>query len=95
LIIIVIDYFVKLLLINAVLLNPIWRCFSTGGPQPSGGPRSSFGGPQVLSNFIENKNFKHKFHTQVLKDRLFSHKSNQKQQNKLILAQLPKGLKLS
>jgi len=35
---------------------------STGGPRPSCGPRSSFGGPPVFFVFAKKFHFRHKFH---------------------------------
>ncbi len=42
--------------------KPLDQWFSTGGPRPSGGTWSSFGGPTGFSHFIKNQNFRHKFH---------------------------------
>jgi len=36
--------------------------FSTGGPRPSGGPRSSYCGLPIFSQFVKNPNFRQNFH---------------------------------
>ncbi len=48
-----------------VNMTTLDQCFSISGPRPSGGPWSSFGGPQGFPHFIENKTFRHNFHTNV------------------------------
>jgi len=42
--------------------GPLGQCFSTGGPRPSSGPQSSFGGPPGFFYFVKNQTFRHKCH---------------------------------
>jgi len=64
--------------------NCLMHCFSTGGPRPSGGPWSSFGGPQAFHILLKIRLSDTNFIQMYKKVHLISYKSNHKQQNKLI-----------
>jgi len=49
-----------------------------------GGPRRYFGGPQGLPHFIENKNFRYKFHAKVYLKSLPYQLQKEIERNKII-----------
>ncbi len=68
------------------------QCLSTGGLQPTGGPRSSLSGPYDFSHFSKKKkkhqNFRYKFQKIVNSQPYQAKKHTEKQLNYLILTQL-------